>query len=125
MSKMNLKAPYGAVYGHDTASYEQNGVLYDAEFNPLTPLSKKEAAKPTSEEPTLKQELASPKLRDAEEFLKNILQHNPLSKAVVYKEAESNNQNWDTVKDAFISLGIIKIVLKGTELWKLPEELRV
>ena len=60
-------------------------------------------------------------LESSKTFLINVLKENPLSKSVIYKEVENNNQSWDKVRDAALALGIIKYSQKNLEYWKLPE----
>jgi hypothetical protein len=111
---LNLKQPYGMIYGHDTARYQQGDKLFDAQYRLISPPKAKEVSMAglTGEVDPLESSKA---------FLLNILKQNPLSKSVIYKEVENNNQSWDQVRDAALSLGIVKYSQKNLEYWKLPE----
>lgn len=120
MSKLNLKQPYGVVYGHDTVRYTQEGKNYDAQYREIgTPQAapEKPAAKVQKTEGVAK---ATP-LDNAKSFLLQVLKENPVSKSAIYKEAENNNHNWNDVKDAFIALNLIKFAKSNLEMWQLPE----
>ena len=111
--KLDKKAPYGQVYGHGQAVFEQDGVLFDGAGESL----------PTANELKKRKPAPNPvEMNQAEAFLLQILKGNPLTKSAVYKETESNNQNWDEVRDAAVRIGIIKFQQAKMEMWKLPEE---
>ena len=112
---LNLKQPYGVVYGHDSARYSQDGHLYDGQYRRMTPPKVEVSMAGLTGDTDLDP------LDSAKTFLKNLLAQNPLSKSVVYKEVESNNQVWDDVRNAAIAIGIIKYSQKNLEMWKLPE----
>jgi hypothetical protein len=113
---MDLKRSYGAVYGHDTVKYEQDGKHFDGQLNQLKP-----ASDPVSDKKVPTHVIENDKLANAKAFLSQILKENPLSKPVVYREAEQNNQKWDEVRDAFVAMGVVKYTQQGIEMWKLPE----
>lgn len=99
--KLNRTRPYGTITGHASACFEQNGVLFDGAGEQLaeyTPASKKPGPKP--KEPAF-ETLNDKALANACAFLQNLLKGGPLDKSVVFKEADGNNQHWDTVKLAF------------------------
>jgi len=118
MTKLDLKKPYGTIFGHPIAAYEQNGVLFDGAGKPVNMGPKPVFSKNTTFAPGLDDPLAG-----AKAFLLQILKENPLSKSIVYREAENNNQVWDHVRDAAIALGIVKFTDGPTklEMWRLPE----
>lgn len=119
MSKLNLKQPYGVVYGHDTVRYTQEGKNYDAQYREVgAPPPDKPAPKVQKTEGVAK----ATSLDNAKAFLLQILKENPVSKSAIYKEAENNNQSWNDVKDAFIDLKLIKFAKANLEMWQLPEE---
>ena len=111
---LNLKQPYGVIYGHATAQYDQGGKLFDAQYRLVSPPKEKEVSLVG-----LTGEIDP--LGSAKAFLLNVLNQNPLSKSVIYKEVESNNQVWNDVRDAALALGIVKFTQKNLEMWKLPE----
>ena len=109
--KLDTKKPYGVVYGHATIAYQQDGKDFDGAMNQLDapkPVSKAKAA-------------AAPALSNAEAFLRQILKENPLSKSAVFKEVESNNQNWNDVRTAAADMGIQRYTQNTLEMWRLPE----
>jgi hypothetical protein len=61
-------------------------------------------------------------LDSAVRFLKNILANGALSKSVIYKESENNNQDWDSVRNAALEIKVHKFGFKGVETWKLSDE---
>lgn len=99
------------VYGHDSARYEQNGILYDALQKPLVDTA-----------PKAKTKAAPPVIDPAAAFLLQILKENPLSKSAIYKEAEANNQDWEKVRNAASALNIAKFQKNNLEMWRLPED---
>ena len=111
---LNLKQPYGMIYGHDTARYQQDDKMFDAQYRLISPPKAKEVSMAG-----LTGEIDP--LESSKTFLLNVLKENPLSKSVIYKEVENNNQSWDKVRDAALALGIIKYSQKNLEYWKLPE----
>lgn len=115
---LNLKQPYGVIYGHDRAKYDQGGKMFDAQYRLIAPPKEKEVSLVG-----LTGELDA--LDSAKTFLVNILSQNPLSKSVIYKEVENNNQVWNNVRDAALILGIVKFTQKNLEMWKLPESISV
>lgn len=119
MSTLNLKAPYGVVYGHDVIRYTQDGKNFDARYRLVDSAPKKEAKVQKTDVTKV-----TP-IENARLFLIQILRENPLSKSAVYKEAENNNHNWNDVRDAAIALGIEKSTKNNLEIWKLPESVGV
>lgn len=115
-AKMNLKQPYGVVYGHAEIRYTQGGKNYDSQYNEIG-APKEQPAPKKVEVPAA----GNPMLANARAFLLQILKENPLSKSAVYKEAENNNQVWNDVRDAAIELGVQKFTKKNLEMWELPE----
>lgn len=120
MSLMNVKKPHGTVYGHATAAYEQDGLLYDAQYRSLN--SYPELKPKPAPKPTLTGLVMPDPLENSKAFLRQILKENPLSKSVVYKESEASNQVWDNVRDAAIEMAIVKFTQNKLEMWRLPEE---
>ncbi len=112
MTTLDLKKPYGVLYGHDHAKYEQNGRLYDSQYRLImVPVAEKKTSAVVGPDP----------LSNAKAFLLQVLKENPLSKSIVYKEVENNNYSWEDVKNAALELGIVKFTQKNLEMWKLPE----
>jgi hypothetical protein len=105
------------VYGPDGFWLEQDGLRFDLAGNLVTPL-------PPPPPPPVEDSrvILTDRLHSALEFLKQVLRRSPLSKATVYKTAETNNQEWPEVKQAAESLNVVKFKYNGEELWKLPED---
>ena len=106
---LNFKLPYATIVGHPQAQYEQDGVLYGADLHPLNPPPTPDIDVSDDDSPAVI-------------FLKNILSKDSLAKSTVYKAAQENNQNWDDVKSAAATMGIVKFQYKSLEMWKLPED---
>ena len=118
MSDFDHKKPHGTIYGAENgARYEQGGKFYTAAYKPLNqpePVAKKVKATAEATDP-------NDPLRDSKTFLMNVLRENPLSKSVVYRETESNNQSWPKVREASLALGIVVYKQGSTEMWRLPD----
>jgi len=115
MSKLDRNKPYATISGHPRAHYEQDSLLYDGAGDLLgTPPT---VAKSVEEHNLIQTD----NLISAQEFLKNVLASGAVSKATLYKEAENNNQSWDAVKDASITLNVMKFKFKQSEMWRLSE----
>ncbi len=120
----NEREPYGMVYGHPWARYEQNGVLYD----PSGRNPDEDAREPEVPEPVVA-EVADDEpgqrdfaLESAKEFLRNILSGGPVTRSAVWQQADKNNQSWEKVEQAFDQLGGIKQKSGTWTYWKLPAE---
>jgi hypothetical protein len=114
--KLDKSKSYGTVYGHDSAMFQQGDTLFDGAGNPIAP-SIKEASKPKGKDAVIEHD----GVEQAKDFLKNILKQGPLSKSVIFKTANDNNQAWEDVKNAAVSLNINRVQLKGMETWKLTD----
>jgi hypothetical protein len=113
---LDRNKPYGTISGHPVAHFEQDSLLYDAGGNLIgTPKTVKKAVE--KEDQILTDNLVS-----AKNFLRNILREGALTKSVVYRAAQDNNQVWDSVKDAAINLDIKKFTFQKSEMWKLPDD---
>lgn len=119
--KFDPKKPYGLITNHAWARYEQDGILYDCQGNPMDQINEQVVI----EEPvveTIEQNFIVKKdfaLKNAEDFLSNILADGPLPRSTVFKETSSNNQNWDKVKTAFAEMGGETLQRKNVLYWKL------
>ena len=127
--KFDPRQPHGTITGHQWARYEQNGQLYDANGNrPMLEIP--DAVKLEPDEDTDKPEEATPenehqmdfRRMHAKDFLLNILKDGPLPRAVVYQEADNNNQDWNKVNTAFADLGGEKFKRGVSIYWKLKTE---
>ena len=119
--KLNRTRPYGVISGHESASYEQDGLLFDAAGNQLAEYKAppgKPGPKPKTEAVTLTEKA----LNNAKDFLRGLLGGGPLDKSVVYKEAENYNQHWDTFKLAFADLAGREQKRGQATLWSLNYE---
>lgn len=117
--KLDRNKPFGTVTGHKTARFEQNGLLYNIRGELIDPL------KPPPVQ--LQQDLIieTDAVDSARRFLVHVLQGGPMSKSVLYKVVEENNQSWDAVTKAASLLGIVKFAYNKATMWKLPEDVGV
>lgn len=116
MNTLDKSRPYGTIWGHPIAMYEQDRLLYDGAGNLIgTPKTVRE--KLADEDKIVTDSMESARL-----FLLNILKNGALSKSAVYKVTEENNQNWDSVKQASDDLKVAKFTYQKSEMWKLSEE---
>lgn len=113
--KLDKTLPYATITGHPLARYEQGGVLFDGAGELIQPAVIRAVDKDRI--------IETDGVESARAFLEHILKNGPLSKSVVYKAAESNNQSWDSVKKAMVLLNIKAFTYNRATMWKLPEEL--
>jgi len=116
--KLNMNLPYGEVYGHPFAAYEQGGVLYDGAGEPLEApvrVEQTSVSVPTDFSPNYQG-------MQARDFLNGLLKEGPLTQTAIYKEAENNNQNWEEVKKAFSEMGGQTFKQRNGFYWKLKSE---
>lgn len=111
--KLDKTKPYATVTGHPWAMYEQAGVLYDGGGDPGTDAYAAEQDDLT---------IPTDELESAKAFLQQVLAENPLSKSVVYKAAQTNNQTWEDVKAAADALGVVRFKYQNAEMWKLAAQ---
>lgn len=107
--KLDFTKPFGTIYGHDEARYEQDGHLFRANGEPLAP-------------PTSDMVIETDAVDSAKTFLTNVLKNGPLSKSAIFKIAGENNQEWKAVSDAADSMNVTRFSYKNATMWKLPEE---
>jgi hypothetical protein len=112
--KLDRSRPYGTITGHPVACYEQDGALFDGAGAPL--------ATPEPQTDPTDRIIETDGVESAKQFLTTILAQNPLSKSVIYKEAEHNNQSWEDVKSAFTLLGGVTFTYNRATMWKLPAD---
>ena len=106
MSKLDKNLPYGTIYGHEFAAFEQDGKLFDGAGN---------LANPPDPEPDEAEE------QTPEEFVQEILAGGPVSQANVYKEVGIRGLDWAAVKEASVSLGVKIADVKGVSTWDLKQ----
>lgn len=107
--KFDPTKPYGQVYGHHAASYEQGGILFSGSGEPI-PIEDLE--EPQDEEKV-------PEETELKSFLGKILEGGPVSQANVYKEAGAKNHNWADVKTVAASMNVRIRAVKGKAVWSL------
>jgi hypothetical protein len=132
MRKLDESKPYGTIWGHATAGYEQDGKLFGFDKVCLEPEKKAETktkAKsdnmaPPDGTPDPDKVIETDEVDSAKRFLETILANGPLAKATVFGEAQKNNQEWDRVKEAAAILDIRAEKAKGgkPEMWSLPPQ---
>lgn len=115
--KLNKQRPYGTVFGHDTAVFEQDGLLFDGAGEPL---GGEQSRVPVKESAVASKTQA--KIASARAFLENILSGGALDKSVIFKEAENNNQHWGDVKTAFAQMEGKTFKRGAVTLWHISTE---
>lgn len=126
--KFDPRKPHGTITNHAWARYEQNGVLFNSVGeSPYEPEEEveKEIKEEIKEEPPEVESKPAPDpfgVRNAKDFLKNILAEGPLPRSSIYKESQANNQDWDNVKTAFAQMDGEKVMRKTVTYWKLKTE---
>jgi len=113
--KFDPKKPYGLITNHAWARYEQDGVLYDIQGEPMDQVAEQQEAP----EIIFSVEKKDFGIDNAKQFLTNILADGPLPRSVVFKESENNNQSWESVKTAFADIGGEVIKRRNILHWKL------
>jgi hypothetical protein len=114
MELLDRKAPFGVVFGSSHIGFEQNGRLYNHRGELLRTQDVEKVKKVDSV-------IVTDADHSAQLFLSNVLSGGPLSRAELYKAAESSNQTWDAVKNAAAQMSIVKFKKSNTEYWKLQE----
>jgi hypothetical protein len=120
--QLNRNRSFATIVGHEWARYEQDGVLFDGQGNtPASTAAIAKAAKPNSKSaPKTDVDL---KVRNAQDFLKALLAGGPIDKSVVFKEAENNCQDWESVKVAFAKLNGASFKRGQSTIWRLTEDI--
>lgn len=114
---LDRNQPFGTIYGAGVARYEQNGFMFDGGGRLIV--------EPTLEQAATTAEIAADSVHvtddvlSAKAFLENILSGGSIAKAVIYQEAEKNNQNWDRVKEAMAIMNISQYKYRGVEMWRV------
>jgi len=117
--KFDPKKPHGVITNHDWARYEQNGVLYDSQGQPMDQMiNLVEETEPEKIELIFSKEKDFD-LINAKDFLKNILADGALPRSAIFKESTANNQNWEKVKTAFAEMGGEASQRRNVLYWKL------
>jgi hypothetical protein len=115
--QLDRARPFGTVSGHRVARFEQDGVLFNIRGEPLEP----PRVRPVKADTVIETDAVD----SARLFLLNVLSGGPLSKSVIYKVAEENNQTWPNVSKAADLLKITKFTYNKATMWKLPEDVGV
>lgn len=112
-AKLDTNKSYGTVYGHINASYEQNGVLFDAAGNSLSG-DKLKSTIPDNDEG---------KLTDEKTFLLNILVGGAVLQSNIKTQSEEVGLIWSEILTTAADMKITKTKVKGGgTLWRLPAE---
>jgi len=115
--QLDRARPFGVVSWHRVARFEQDGVLFNIRGEPLEP----PRVRPVKADTVIETDAVD----SARLFLLNVLSGGPLSKSVIYKVAEENNQTWSNVSKAADLLKITKFTYNKATMWKLPEDVGV
>lgn len=110
--KLDRERPFGVIYGHAKAAYEQDGVLFNGAGKPIDEATTKEIEKDKIVETN--------DVSNAKTFLETVLKNGPLAKPQVLKIAEGANQRWADVTKAASLVDIVKYQYRNSEMWKLP-----
>lgn len=119
--KFDSKKPYGTITNHPYARYEQDGILFDLQYQPIDQNETNKTDKYDYLPVTTKKVESDFNSNQAKAFLKNILKDGQLARSVVFKECENNNQDWESVKSAFAELGV-SVMRRNILYWKLKAE---
>jgi hypothetical protein len=116
--RLDTSKPYGMIYGHEKARFEQEGKLFSAtglsldEPQPKAPLVELEETLGAENKFT----------KDAvKDFLVALLPAGEeIERATVMREADINNLDWDAVKTMFVELRGKSVKRKNVLFWSLP-----
>jgi hypothetical protein len=121
-AKLDTTRSYGHVFGHESASYEQDGKLFSGDKCELAT----EPAKRTVPVKAKVQEVAeAPQpMPKAQAFLLNLLNDTAMSKTNVVKESTIVDLSWDDVQEAAHELGVVtyKMGKSKIEMWKFTDD---
>lgn len=112
-AKFDSTKPYGQIWGHPDAQYEQDGQLFDSSGDPL------------SMEKMAKTRKLDDEITDATTFLLNILIGGPVLQGNIKRESEDYNLVWSDVLNAANELKIHKYKNGSPPrnlIWRLPED---
>ncbi len=100
--------PYGLIFGHSRALYEQGGVLFDARENHVV-----DDDEENSEEEDQRDESG------VAGFVTSMLAGGPVTQANMYREAQLRQLSWEEIKKAAAVLGVAIQQVKGKAVWSL------
>lgn len=106
--KFDPTKPHGTVWGHSSAQYIQNGVMYDASGCLIDVEENEESTESSSDNSKEK------------EFLLRILNGGPVFQSLIKRDSEIENLIWSDVVAAGISIGIEKVKSGVSNTWQLP-----
>lgn len=116
--KFDPKKPHGTITNHEWARFEQNGILYDQQGQSRITLDVVEEDEP-EEIGVVIENKNDFTVKNAKDFLTNILADGSLPRSVIFKECNTNNQDWDSVKTAFSDMGGEALKRRNVIHWKL------
>jgi hypothetical protein len=130
MRRLDEKRPYGTIWGHSEAGFEQDGLLFGFDKICLDDAKKAEKAtvkteveetEPPTGLPDKNKVLETDAVDSARRFLTTILANGPVAKTVVFSEAQKNNQDWTSVKEAaaIMDIQVVKQAKNKPEQWAL------
>lgn len=105
--ELDRSKSYGQIWGHPSATFEQNGQLFDGAGEWIPP------EEPEEGEETVEMEVG------AEAFVREILAGGPVAQAAVYKESQLRELDWDAVKNAAKVLSVAMQKDRGVMTWQL------
>ncbi len=112
--KLDKSKPYGTVMGHPSASFEQDGKLFDGEGYELSE-KKVVSAK-------VEAEVVARNINESIAFLKKFLSGGAVSETKIKVEGENKGFSWDDIKSAQAKVNL-RLYKQGTAtMWKLVDE---
>lgn len=118
--KFDPSKPHAMVYGHPDALYEQDGILYGGDNNPVEDNEGRRG-----DAPKASKKASAPKVKADEEkspvalFLSELLEGGPLLQNNVKKEAEKAGLEWSDVLSTAAEMSIQKYKSGIANMWKL------
>ncbi len=104
MMKLDRNKPFGHVMGHSKAQFEQNGVLFDGQGQPVKEV--REIAVKNSRE-------------DVRTFLLSALAGGQVSQNNLYRDSQARGFVWSDVKEKAAELNIRQRNDRGVFVWSL------
>ena len=120
-TKLDMKRTYGHVFGHNQASFEQDGKLFDGGGFELLTEEKPLPAKKAQPKPEVEKQ-PTELMSKEQAFLLNMLTNNAMQKANIVKESTLMELSWDDVQEAASKLGVVSYMQGKREMWKLTDD---
>ena len=99
------KKPHGTVWGVHNASYVQNGVLYDCDFNPVEETAPEDGQVDAT----------------AACMLREMLEAGSINRRMIVEESERRGISWIDVEAAKIDLGVMEVAAGRGFVWRFKD----